>query len=151
MEVQDFLSSKAVAFFSKDIRLTKNDVLLKVAETAQAVYGLDPDFAYASLVEREKASSTGMGQGIALPHARSDKFESIMGIFMRLEHPTEFQSLDRLPVDLVFGIFAPDTHSIDYLKSLSGVARRLRNPETQRLLRRNTDISVLHTILCQSK
>ena len=149
MVVKDFLSLEAITVIPKDVELDKKTLLRKIAQIGHDIYGLDLDFAYTSLLEREKASSTGMGQGIALPHARSDQFTSIMGIFIRLVKPIEFQSLDRLPVDLVFGIFAPDTQSIDYLKSLSGVARRLRDPASQELLRGNSEPSVLHTILCK--
>ena len=149
MVVKDFLSLEAIAVLPKEVKLEKNDVLNKIAQIGQDVYGLEHDFAHQSLIKREQASSTGMGLGIALPHARSDRFNNIVGIFIRLSNPIEFQSLDRLPVDLVFGIFAPETQSIDYLKSLSGVARKLRDPITQELLRRNSEPSVLHTILCQ--
>ncbi|MCY4307474.1 MAG: PTS sugar transporter subunit IIA [Rhodobacteraceae bacterium] len=135
MEIKEFLLPEAVVFIPKENILSKQDLLWLVAETASNVYGLDPESSFAALEAREMASSTGMGQGIALPHARSDDFEQIVGIFIRLETPIEFDSIDRKPVDLVFGMFAPNNSSIEYLKSLSGVARKLREEETQQFLR----------------
>ena len=112
MEIKKLLSPEAVVFLPKENTPTKKELLRLVAEIASKVYGLDQESSFEALEERELASSTGMGQGIALPHARSDNYEGIVGIFIRLETPIEFDSIDRKPVDLVFGMFAPNNSSI---------------------------------------
>ena len=147
MEIKEFLSYEAVVFIPKENTPSKKDLLRLVAEIASKVYGLDLESSCAALEAREMASSTGMGQGIALPHARSDDYEQIVGIFVRLESPIEFDSIDRKPVDLVFGIFAPNNSSIEYLKSLSGVARKLREEETQQFLRSTSEPKEMLSIL----
>lgn len=150
MEIKEFLSPEAVVFIPKENTPTKKELLRLVAEIASKVYGLDIELSLQALEERELASSTGMGQGIALPHARSDNYQEIVGIFIRLETPIEFDSLDRKPVDLVFGIFAPHNSSIVYLKSLSGVARKLREEETQKLLRLTEKPNEILSILAKT-
>ncbi len=147
MEIKDFLSPEAVVFISKENTPAKKDLLRLVAEISSKVYGLNPKSAFGALEEREVASSTGMGQGIALPHARSDDYENIVGIFIRLATPIEYDSIDRKPVDLVFGMFAPNNSSIEYLKSLSGVARKLRDEEIQELLRSTEKPNEIFSIL----
>ncbi len=149
MEIKELLSPEAVVFIPKENTPTKKELLRLVAEIASKVYGLDLESSFGALEERELASSTGMGQGIALPHARSDNYEEIVGIFIRLETPIEFDSIDRKPVDLVFGMFAPNNSSIVYLKSLSGVARKLREEETQELLRSTEKPNEILSILAK--
>ena len=147
MEINELLSPEAVVFIPKENTPTKKELLRMVAEIACKVYGIDLETSFEALEVRELASSTGMGQGIALPHARSENYEEIVGIFIRLETPIEFDSIDRKPVDLVFGMFAPNNSSIVYLKSLSGVARKLREEETQKLLRLSEKPDELLSIL----
>ena len=147
MEIKEILSPDAVVFIPKDKTPKKDELLRMVAEVASKVYSLNKTSSLEGLETRELASSTGMGQGIALPHARSDDYKDIVGIFIRLESPIEFDSIDNIPVDLVFGMFAPNNSSIVYLKSLSGVARKLREEGTQKLLRSTKSPEELLSIL----
>jgi PTS system nitrogen regulatory IIA component len=80
------------------------------------------------LQERETLGPTGVGHGIALPHARLEDLKGIVGIFMRLEKPLDYDSVDRQPVDLVFGLFAPKDSGVDHLKALALVSRTMRDP-----------------------
>ncbi|MCY4260714.1 MAG: PTS sugar transporter subunit IIA [Rhodobacteraceae bacterium] len=127
--------------------LTKAAVLEIIADVAEEVYAIDRRMAARVLNEREDASSTGMGEGIALPHARSPEFDRIVGIFIKLDTPTAYASPDNLPVDLLFCIFAPDTNSVVYLQSLGNVARTLRSETIRRDLRQASDPAVIHAIL----
>jgi PTS system nitrogen regulatory IIA component len=81
----------------------------------------------ATLVEREKIGSTGFGGGVAIPHGRIDGLDQVFGYFARLAAPVDFQSVDGLPVDLVFLILSPPDAGVDHLKALAAASRALRD------------------------
>jgi PTS system nitrogen regulatory IIA component len=89
--------------------------------------GLDPKSIATALAEREKIGSTGFGGGIAIPHGRIEGLPAVFGYFARLTAPIDFQSVDALPVDLVFLILSPPDAGADHLKALAGVSRVLRD------------------------
>ena len=151
MEIKEFLEPGAVVNVPLGKKHTKYEVLVSIANLANEIYGIDYENAFNALEEREKASSTGLGQGIALPHARSDQFGRIVGMFIKLDESIEFAAPDRIPVDLIFGIFAPHTNSVDYLKSLSNVARTLRSVDVRRSLRAASDCQEIYSILTGSQ
>jgi PTS system nitrogen regulatory IIA component len=99
------------------------------------------------LVQREKLGSTGVGQGVAIPHGKLPKLERIFGLFARLERPVDFESLDGEPVDLIFLLLAPEGAGADHLKALAGAARVLRDPEIARKLRQSRDAEALYAVL----
>jgi PTS system nitrogen regulatory IIA component len=103
------------------------------------------------LQERETLGPTGVGHGIALPHARLEDLKGIVGVFLRLEKPIDYDSVDRQPVDLVFGLFAPKDSGVDHLKALALVSRTMRDQGVVSKLRANSDPSKLHAILTESR
>ncbi|MBS3981200.1 MAG: PTS sugar transporter subunit IIA, partial [Rhodobacteraceae bacterium] len=94
---------------------------------------------------------TGVGHGIALPHARLEDLKTIIGVFLRLEKPLDYDSVDRQPVDLVFGLFAPKDSGVDHLKALALVSRTMRDPSVVTKLRANSDPAKLYVILTESR
>jgi PTS system nitrogen regulatory IIA component len=118
-----------------------------LAELAQAAYGLDPAEAVDALQERESLGPTGVGHGVALPHARVDGLGRVVGAFVRLERPFDYGSVDRAPVDLVFALFAPREAGVEHLKALALVSRTLRDPGVCAKLRANDDPEALFAIL----
>ena len=86
-------------------------------------------------MQREKLGSTGVGNGIAIPHGKLPKLDKLFGLFARLDRPVDFEALDGQPVDLVFLLLAPEGAGADHLKALARVARLLRDPEVARKLR----------------
>ncbi len=100
-----------------------------------------------SLQERETLGPTGVGHGIALPHARIHDLDRIVAVFLRLEKPLEYESVDRLPVDLVFGLLAPTNAGVEHLKALALISRTMRDPATCTKLRANSDPDKIHAIL----
>ena len=110
----------------------------------------DPD-AIEALIEREGLGPTGVGHGIALPHARLAEVDTVRGIFIRLEKPLNFDAVDRQPVDLVFALLAPKTQGVDHLKALALVSRTMRDPDICAKLRANSDPSTIHTILTEQQ
>ncbi len=147
MIIKDFLAPEAVRCIHVDSPLNKAAVLEIIGEVAEEVYGIDGRMTAEALGERELASSSGMGKGIALPHARLPQFDRILGIFLKLGAPTSFSDAHDQPVDLLFCILAPESDRINYLQSLGNVAHTLRMEQVRDDLRSATDPQVLHAIL----
>jgi PTS system nitrogen regulatory IIA component len=130
---------------------SKKRLFQELGEVAAQAYGLNASVAVDGLQERESLGPTGVGHGIALPHARLEDLSSIIGIFLRLEKPLDFDSVDRQPVDLVFALFAPKDSGVDHLKALALVSRTMRDPSICAKLRANTDPAKLHAILTEGR
>ena len=99
------------------------------------------------LVQREKLGSTGVGNGIAIPHGKLPKLNRLFGLFVRLEQPVDFEALDGQPVDLIFLLLAPEAAGADHLKALARVARLLRDTDVARKLRDSRDAEDLYAVL----
>ncbi|WP_395542628.1 PTS sugar transporter subunit IIA [Neotabrizicola sp. sgz301269] len=130
---------------------SKKRLFQELGEIAQQTYGLQSASAVDGLQERETLGPTGVGHGIALPHARIEDLSRIAGLFIRLEKPLDYDSVDRQPVDLVFALLAPKDSGVDHLKALALVSRTMRDPSVVTKLRSNTDPAKLHAILTESK
>ena len=130
---------------------SKKRLFQELGDVAAQAYGLNASIAVDGLQERESLGPTGVGHGIALPHARLEDLAGIVGIFLRLEKPLDFDSVDRQPVDLVFALFAPKDSGVDHLKALALVSRTMRDPAVCAKLRANSDASKLHAILTDGR
>ena len=130
---------------------SKKRLFQELGEIAAQAYQLSGAAAIDGLQERESLGPTGVGHGIALPHARLEDLTRIVGVFIRLEKPLDYDSVDRQPVDLVFGLFAPKDSGVDHLKALALVSRTMRDPAVVAKLRANTDAAKLHAILTESR
>jgi PTS system nitrogen regulatory IIA component len=130
---------------------SKKRLFQELGDVAAQAYGLNASVAVDGLQERESLGPTGVGHGIALPHARLEDLAGIVGIFLRLEKPLDFDSVDRQPVDLVFALFAPKDSGVDHLKALALVSRTMRDPAICAKLRANSDASKLHAILTEGR
>lgn len=130
---------------------SKKRLFQELGDVAAQAYGLNASVAVDGLQERESLGPTGVGHGIALPHARLEDLGGIIGIFLRLEKPLDFDSVDRQPVDLVFALFAPKDSGVDHLKALALVSRTMRDPGICAKLRANSDVSKLHAILTEGR
>jgi len=94
--------------------------------------------------------ATGMGKGIAVPHARMADVDRVIGFFTRLDEAVDFDSVDRQPVDLIFTLLAPEDAGADHLKALARVSRTLRDEATCRKLRSTADGAALYAILTET-
>jgi nitrogen PTS system EIIA component len=130
---------------------SKKRLFQELGEIAAQAYGLNAAVAIDGLQERESLGPTGVGHGIALPHARLEDLSKIVGVFIRLEKPLDYDSVDRQPVDLVFGLFAPKDSGVDHLKALALVSRTMRDAAVVAKLRANSDAAKLHAILTESR
>lgn len=145
MQIAEILSPAAVRSLAQVA--SKKRLFHEIAELAASAYGVDAAKALDSLQERESLGTTGVGQGVALPHAQLHGLEGVAGVFLRLEKPLDFDAVDRQPVDLVFALLAPKSTGVDHLKALALVSRRLREPELRERLRANVDPVALHALL----
>jgi PTS system nitrogen regulatory IIA component len=128
---------------------SKRRLFQELAEMAATCWTLESQAVTEALLEREGLGPTGVGRGVALPHARLSGVDRVRGLFLRLEKPLDFDAVDRAPVDLVFCLLAPSAAGVEHLKALALVSRTLRDPSTCVKLRANTDPATLHTILTE--
>lgn len=145
MQISDILSPAAVRTMTQST--SKKRLFQEIAEQARAIYGVDASHTLDALQERESLGPTGVGHGVALPHARLHGLERVVGLFLRLEKPLDFDAVDRQPVDLIFALLAPKNSGVDHLKALALVSRTLRDAELRSKLRANDDPVALHAML----
>ncbi|PIE15838.1 MAG: PTS lactose transporter subunit IIC [Rhodobacterales bacterium] len=149
MELADILMPAAVGVVSQ--MTSRKRLFQQLGEIAAATYGINQNDAVCALQEREKLGSTGVGQGVALPHARLSGLDTVVGVFLRIEQPLDFGAVDRQAVDLVFALFAPLEAGAEHLKALALVSRTMRNKEVCEKLRANSDPTILHALLTSAQ
>jgi PTS system nitrogen regulatory IIA component len=147
MNLADILSEESVLVCT-DLK-TKHDVLVALADRVASLTGHPAAEIFAALDGREQLGSTGLGNGIAIPHGKYASLKGVMAVFMRLTTPVDFEALDDQPVDIVMMLLAPMGQGADHLKALARVARVLRTDAVAEALRRTTDPARLYAILTQ--
>jgi nitrogen PTS system EIIA component len=125
----------------------KKQALQELAVRASAICGRSEREVLEVLMQRERLGSTGIGNGIAIPHGKLARLERLFGVFARLERPIDFEALDGQPVDLVFLLLAPEGAGADHLKALARIARLLRDGEVAHKLRQSRDAEALYAVL----
>ncbi len=144
MMIGDLLSTNAVFELREP---DKRRLLKEVSHRAAAMLDLDEQTILEALNKRESLGSTGIGQGVAIPHARLAELKQPFGLFALMRPPIQFDAVDDLPVDLVFLLLLPETLADAQLKPLACVARRLRDPAVAAKLRGARGASSLYAIL----
>lgn len=147
MQIGDILDRSAVA--PRVNAPNKRQVLAVISEIAARNLGLDAAEVLEALSERELAGSTGVGHGVATPHGRLPGLERMRGVFVRLDHPVDFDAVDDQPVDLVFALFAPVGAGSAHLRALARVARLFRHADVREQLRQARTADAIHALLVQ--
>lgn len=147
MELADILSEESVIACTG--LKSKQDVLKVLAERAAKVTGGDAAAILAALTEREALGSTGLGNGIAIPHGKYPGTAGVTAVFARLDTPIDFEAVDDQPVDLLMMLLAPVGAGADHLKALARVARILRSETIVNQLRAAVDANALYEILAR--
>ena len=147
MQIIDFLSPQAV--FHRLKATNKKKLIAELAACAGTVAGLDEGKVFEAWWQREKLNSTGVGHGIAVPHARSPMLEKIVGLFARLDNAIDFEAIDEAPVDLAFVLLTPADAGADHLKALARVSRLMRNGAVCEKLRAANDKAQLYAVLTE--
>lgn len=137
VEIDNFLDPQRVILGMRCA--SKRQLFQDLAAAAAKATGGDAVAILAALMQREKLGTTGIGEGIAIPHARARNLDHLIGFFVRLAAPVDYDALDDAPVDLVFLLLAPEDASTAQLKALARIARLLRDPEVCAELRSERD------------
>lgn len=149
MELADILNEESVIYWPEII--TKHEVLEKLAEYAAASTGESAAAILAAIEGREALGSTGLGNGIAIPHGKLPGLTGVTAVFARLEQPIDFDAVDDQPVDLVMMLLAPLGAGADHLKALALVARLLRTESIVDRLRALRDPARIYELLTQKQ
>jgi PTS system nitrogen regulatory IIA component len=130
---------------------SKKRLMQDLGDLVDSAYGLDANNVVEALLTREALGPTGVGHGVALPHARLEGLEYVVGAFVLLDKPIDFGAVDRQPVDIAFALFAPENAGVEHLKALALVSRTLRDASICNTLRANLDSGTLYTILTEER
>ena len=148
MQIGDLLDRNAIAL--RVSASSKRQALAVIAEIAARSFKLDAGDVLDALVAREQAGSTGVGHGVAAPHARLAGLDRLRGVFVRLDQPVDFESVDDQPVDLIFALFAPKTSSgVEHLRALARISRVLRQADLRQQLRQARTLDAIRALLTQ--
>ncbi|WP_119460873.1 PTS IIA-like nitrogen regulatory protein PtsN [Rhodospirillaceae bacterium SYSU D60014] len=128
---------------------SKKQALQELAKRAAEMTGLHERTVFDVLLERERLGTTGVGNGIAIPHGKLAGLDRLYGLFARLETPIDFDAIDEQPVDLIFLLLAPETAGADHLKALARVSRLLRDRTICEKLRGADRADALYAVLTQ--
>ena len=148
MEIVDLLGPESVI---ANLRVgSKKQALQDLAKRAAGLTGKHERAIFDVLLERERLGTTGVGNGIAIPHGKLPNMDRAYGLFARLERPIDFDSIDDRPVDLIFLLLAPESAGADHLKALARVSRLLRDETVCDKLRGTEKAEALYALLANS-
>jgi len=145
MEITDLITPESVV---PNLKVTsKKHALQEISKRMAENYDLTEREIFEILLEREKLGSTGVGNGIAIPHGKMENLECLCGYFARLDRPVEFDAVDERPVDLIFLLLAPEEAGADHLKALARVSRLMRDKTVCEKLRGSDTSEALYALL----
>jgi len=147
MNLEDLVDPQGVV---ANLKVTsKKQALQELAALAAKIANLPERSVFETLLERERLGSTGVGQGIAIPHGKLGQLTRLHGIFARLETPIDFDAVDDQPVDLIFLLLAPESAGADHLKALARISRLMRNQAITDKLRGTNKPEALYALLTE--
>lgn len=147
MEIVELLNAESVV---PNLRATsKKQALQELSKAAATLTELDERAIFETLLERERLGTTGVGDGIAIPHGKLAELGRLHGLFARLDQPIDFDAIDDRPVDLIFLLLAPEGAGADHLKALARISRQLRDRAFCDKLRGSDSREALYALLTQ--
>ena len=147
MKIDDILDARAVL---PDFKATvKKQLLQDLAQHLAGFVAVDKRIIFETLFTREKLGSTGLGQGIAIPHGRMAGLTKVTGLFVKLATPIDYDAVDGKPVDLVFALLSPDHAGADHLTALAKISRVMRSPAAVSKLRATNTAEGLFAVLTE--
>jgi len=150
MKIMDFLSKEAISV--ELTSRTKKDAIRELVELLVKAKKLDPanvEKVVKVLLEREELGSTGIGQGIAIPHAKTDAVKEVVASFGKSNEGVEFDALDNKPVYLLFLLVAPADASSLHIKALAKISRLLKHKYFRSMLRKATNAGEVVKIIAE--
>jgi PTS system nitrogen regulatory IIA component len=145
MDIGDWLDRSAIVYRSSAD--SKRQALSVVADAAAKLTKSKASDVLDALIERESHGSTGVGRGVAVPHARLPGLDRMKAVVVRLERPVAFDAVDEQPVDILFALFAPEDARSEHLRALARVSRLLRQGEVREHLRQARTPDAIYAIL----
>lgn len=149
MEIYNFLAASNV--FANVKANSKKQILQILSDEAAKVINIDARDIFDALLERERLGSTGVGKGIAIPHAKFRDLDEIVGMFISLKNQVDFESIDDKPVDLVFLLLVPENAGADHLTALARISRFMRDANNVSGIRGADNVDSLYAIFNQNK
>jgi PTS system nitrogen regulatory IIA component len=149
MEITDLVTPAAVVASLK--ATSKKQALQELARRAAELTGEQERAIFDVLLERERLGTTGVGDGVAIPHGKLPNLRRLVGVFARLERPIDFEAIDEQPVDLIFLLLAPGTAGADHLTALARVSRLLRDRQMREKLRGSETREALYALLVEQQ
>jgi len=148
MEIADLIRPEGVV---PNLRATsKKQALQELARRAAGRTGVAERRIFEVLIERERLGTTGVGNGVAIPHGKLPELDRLSALFARLESPVEFDAIDEQPVDLICVLLAPEGAGADHLKALARISRVLRDRSICEKLRGTESADAIYAILTQA-
>jgi PTS system nitrogen regulatory IIA component len=148
MEIADLIRPEAVV---PNLRATsKKQALQELAKRAANRTGLPERRIFEVLIERERLGTTGVGNGVAIPHGKLPELQRLTALFAKLENPVDFDAIDEQPVDLICVLLAPEGAGADHLKALARISRVLRDRGICDKLRGTESADAMYAILTQA-
>ena len=147
MDLVDLLTPDGVVANSR--ASSKKQILQDLARKAAELTGADERAIFDVVLERERLGSTGVGNGIAIPHGKLPGLKRLFAVFARLEKPVDFEAIDEQPVDLVFLLLAPEGAGADHLKALARVSRMLRDKRMCDKLRGSDKAEAIYALIAE--
>ncbi|RME65399.1 MAG: PTS IIA-like nitrogen-regulatory protein PtsN [Alphaproteobacteria bacterium] len=145
MDIDDLIAPEAVL---ADLKASsKKQALQLMCAVAAKLTGIEERSIFQTVLEREKLGTTGVGQGVAVPHGKMAEVEKITGVFAHLAKPIDFDAVDQQPVDLIFLLLAPENAGADHLKALARISRLLRDKAVCDKMRGTKDSDALYALL----
>lgn len=127
----------------------KAAALEQVAALFGKAYAIDPVAALEGIEERERLGSTGFGNGVAIPHARSAEVSRPVAVLLRLAAPVNFDAADAMPVELVFGLLSPENAGASHLHALAAISRLVRDDAMHEALLEAPDAEAMYVLLAR--
>ncbi len=127
---------------------SRKQILSTLAYAIGTKLGVDGRDILESVIERENLGSTGVGEGVAIPHARVDGLAAPVGAFVRVDEGVDFDAIDGRDCDMIFMLLAPHSSGADHLRALAQVSRTFRNGDIRDRLRAAQDADDIQSILC---
>lgn len=147
MTLADFIAPDAVLPSLQAV--DKKQLLAVLSARASDICGLQERDIFDVLLQRERLGSTGLGQGVAIPHGKLPGLNRIVGVFARLAEPVDFDAADAEPVTIVVLLLAPEGAGADHLKALARISRLLRDRPSVKKLKSSADAEALYAVLTQ--
>ena len=148
MDIGDLLAPNGVVL--RGGASSKRQALHAVAEVAAQALGVDESRVFDALMEREALGSTGLGSGVAVPHARLREIDRVTAVFVRLDTPVAYDAVDDRPVDLLFALFAPPKDGAEHLRALAAVSRALRVSALREQLRQARTVDAVKALFVRN-